>query len=250
MLALDVADVVGARVIRNRKHWKWSKQDGGDGHLGTIRQVNQLYPGEPITVVIAWDNGTIANYRPEDVHLVDTGPCGVRHESAICDSCHHRAGIFGIRWQCAVCINYDLCSQCYHTDQHNVKHHFYRIDSPLSDQRRTVGSRKGAKKVPLKGILPGAKVVRGIDWTWENQDGGKKGRVEQIQEWNEQTGNSAALVIWSTGQTDLYRVGHRGMVDLKVVTVAKSHSVYRDHLPLLTEYENAYEDLYSINDWY
>lgn len=182
MVAFDAADAVGARVIRNRKHWKWSKQvrvlcfliscckliskpfqDGGDGHLGTIRQVNQLYPGEPITVVIAWDNGTIANYRPEDVHLVDTGPCGVRHEGAICDNCHQRTGIFGIRWQCAVCINYDLCSTCYHTDQHSVKHHFYRIDSPQnSEQHRiTVSPRKGAKKVQLRGILPGAKVVRG-----------------------------------------------------------------------------------------
>lgn len=112
-------------------------------------------------MVVAWDNGTVANYRREDVVLVDTGPCGVRHEGSICDSCHERSGISGIRWQCAVCINYDLCSDCYHTEKHSDKHRFYRIDSPTSDRRVLLGPRKGAKKVTLRGIVPGAKVVRG-----------------------------------------------------------------------------------------
>ncbi len=29
--------------------------------------------------------------------------------------------------------------------------------------------RKGSRKVPLKGIYPGARVKRGHDWTWDNQ---------------------------------------------------------------------------------
>lgn len=32
--------------------------------------------------------------------------------------------------------------------------------------------RKGCSKVELKGIFIGAKVVRGPDWDWGNQDGG------------------------------------------------------------------------------
>lgn len=94
-------------------------------------------------------------------------------------------------------------------------------------------------------------ISTGIDWVWENQDGGngKKGRVSRIQEWNGEGGNSAALVLWSNGQEDLYRLGHKGMIDLKVIAPAKGHTVYRDHLPQLTEFQTPEEHFY-FNDWY
>ena len=31
--------------------------------------------------------------------------------------------------------------------------------------------RRRAKKTISRGILPGARVVRGVDWQWEEQDG-------------------------------------------------------------------------------
>ena len=48
---------VGARVIRG-VDWKWGKQDGGEGHSGTVRNFES-----PEEVVVVWDNGTAANYR-------------------------------------------------------------------------------------------------------------------------------------------------------------------------------------------
>ena len=92
---------------------------------------------------------------------------------------------------------------------------------------------------------------------WQNQDGGngKKGRVSDIREWNQVSANSGALVTWTQGgQQDLYRVGFQGMVDLKVIEPAKGHAVYRDHLPVFTEYledsiSMVEENLY-FNDWY
>lgn len=48
---------VGARVMRG-PGWKWGKQDGGEGHLGTVRNFES-----PEEVVVVWDNGTAANYR-------------------------------------------------------------------------------------------------------------------------------------------------------------------------------------------
>lgn len=48
---------VGARVMRG-PDWKWGKQDGGEGHLGTVRNFES-----PEEVVVVWDNGTAANYR-------------------------------------------------------------------------------------------------------------------------------------------------------------------------------------------
>ena len=64
---------LGARVVRG-PDWKWGKQDGGDGHLGTIRNFESHEE-----VVVVWDNGTAANYRCSgafDLRLLDTGPTG------------------------------------------------------------------------------------------------------------------------------------------------------------------------------
>lgn len=64
---------VGSRVVRG-PDWKWGKQDGGDGHLGTVRSFER--PGE---VLVVWDNGTAANYRCSpnfDLRILDNGPAG------------------------------------------------------------------------------------------------------------------------------------------------------------------------------
>lgn len=64
---------VGARVIRG-PDWKWGKQDGGEGHVGTVRSFES-----PEEVVVVWDNGTAANYRCSgayDVRIMDSAPTG------------------------------------------------------------------------------------------------------------------------------------------------------------------------------
>lgn len=66
---------VGARVIRG-PDWKWGKQDGGEGHVGTVRSFES-----PEEVVVVWDNGTAANYRCSgayDVRILDSAPTGER----------------------------------------------------------------------------------------------------------------------------------------------------------------------------
>lgn len=71
---LSIVDVgVGARVMRG-PDWKWGKQDGGEGHLGTVRNFES---GEEVVVV--WDNGTAANYRCSgayDLRIVDSASTG------------------------------------------------------------------------------------------------------------------------------------------------------------------------------
>ena len=64
---------IGYRVVRG-PDWKWSKQDGGDGHVGTVRSFES--EGE---VLVLWDNGTAANYRCTthyDIRILDTAPAG------------------------------------------------------------------------------------------------------------------------------------------------------------------------------
>ncbi|KAG1650956.1 E3 ubiquitin-protein ligase mind-bomb [Nymphon striatum] len=186
----------------------------------------------------------------------------------MCDTCR-LTPIFGIRWKCGECSNYDLCSICYHGDKHNLRHRFYRITNPgceryaiylyicccvvvtlhvfviskmnvnlyVSYYRVVLEPRRKSKKIVLRGIYPGARVVRGVDWQWEDQDGGngRRGKVTEIQDWSAASPRSAAYVIWDNGAKNLYRVGFEGMADLKVVNDAKGGTMYRDHLPLLGE---------------
>lgn len=63
----------------------------------------------------------------------------------MCDTCRQQP-IFGIRWKCAECGNYDLCSICYHGDKHHLRHRFYRIATPGSE-RVLLEPRRKSKKV-------------------------------------------------------------------------------------------------------
>ncbi|XP_026470111.1 E3 ubiquitin-protein ligase MIB1-like isoform X2 [Ctenocephalides felis] len=223
---------VGARVIRG-PDWKWGKQDGGEGHVGTVRNFES-----PEEVVVVWDNGTAANYRCSgafDLRIFDSAPTKVKHDGTMCDTCRQQP-IFGIRWKCAECGNYDLCSVCYHGDKHQLRHRFYRISTP-GCERVLLEPRRKSKKITVRGIYPGARVVRGVDWQWEDQDGGngRRGKVNEIQDWSAASPRSAAYVVWDNGAKNLYRVGFEGMADLKVASDAKGLTVYRDHLPLLGE---------------
>lgn len=69
--------------------------------------------------------------------------------------------------------------------------------------------RKRGKKVNMRGIFGGARVVRGVDWQWEEQDGGpgRRGKVTEVQDWSAASPRSAAYVIWDNGAKNLYRVG-------------------------------------------
>ena len=78
--------------------------------------------------------------------------------------------------------------------------------------------RRKSKKIPIRGIFPGARVIRGVDLQREDQDGGngRRGKVTEIQDWSAASPRSAAYIIWDTGAKNLYRVGFEGQADLKV----------------------------------
>ncbi|KAM4651101.1 E3 ubiquitin-protein ligase MIB2 isoform 2-T2 [Discoglossus pictus] len=230
---------VGMRVVRGMD-WKWSNQDNGEGSMGTVVEIGRQ--GSPTTpdktVVVQWDHGTRTNYRTGfqaayDLLLYDNAQIGVRHPNIICDCCK-KHGIRGMRWKCKVCFDYDLCTQCYMNNKHDLSHAFERYETAHS-RPVMLSPRQGLPRIVLKGIFQGAKVVRGPDWEWGNQDGGeaKVGRVVDIRGWDVETGRSVASVTWSDGTTNVYRVGHKGKVDLKCITDSSGGHYYKDHLPKL-----------------
>ena len=56
---------------------------------------------------------------------------GVKHDGVTCDSCRCQP-VYGIRWKCAKCYDFDLCTKCYMCDKHSVDHEFVRIDKDSS----------------------------------------------------------------------------------------------------------------------
>lgn len=93
---------VGARVMRGAD-WKWGKQDGGEGHAGTVRNFESLEE-----VVVVWDNGTAANYRCQgafDLRIIDSAPTGEWWLSSLLFASRKlRRLLLTVRFVCVVCV--------------------------------------------------------------------------------------------------------------------------------------------------
>ena len=153
---------VGVRVVRG-PNWCWGLQDDGEGHTGTVVELGQ--PGSSTspdkTVVVQWDSGARTNYRVGyqgafDLCVIDHAPAGVRHPNIICDGCK-KHGIWGMRWKCETCFDYDLCTQCYMAEKHDLSHIFQRFETSNSIGVQ-VPARCAEEKIHLRGIYVGAKV--------------------------------------------------------------------------------------------
>lgn len=54
-----------------------------------------------------------------------------------------------------------------------------------------------------------------------------------IRGWDNESGRSVANVAWTSGSTNVYRLGHKGKVDLKLVQAAEGGFYYREALAVL-----------------
>jgi len=59
---------------------------------------------------------------------------------------------------------------------------------------------------------------------------GKQGRVLDIRGWDSESGRSVANIAWDTGSTNVYRLGHKGKIDLKYIQDSGGGGYYREHL--------------------
>lgn len=55
----------------------------------------------------------------------------------------------------------------------------------------------------------------------------------EIRGWDNESCRSVANVSWVSGSTNVYRLGHKGNVDLKYVVPAPGGYYYKDHMPVL-----------------
>lgn len=76
---------------------------------------------------------------------------------------------------------------------------------------------------------------------------GKTGKVLDIRGWDNESERSVANVTWSSGSTNVYRLGHKGKVDLKYTQDAVGGYYYRDHLPILGKCKSNNTILYLLS---
>ncbi|KAK7485776.1 hypothetical protein BaRGS_00022957 [Batillaria attramentaria] len=218
----------GLRVIRG-PGWSQGEADGGEGHVGTITS-----EGKDGKVEVIWDGGnaTTVPVGSEELLVLDNATVGVRHEDFTCDECSEN-GFVGMRWQCAQCDDFDLCSPCYFSDRHDVSHEFLRFETGSSKGVK-VQARGKCKKIRVMGIYPDATVVRGTDWEWKDQDGGEgnEGRVLDLVTPAATSARSTVKVEWKNGFKNMYRVGFKGKVDLQYKEEAPGGECYPQHLPV------------------
>ncbi|XP_069121341.1 E3 ubiquitin-protein ligase MIB2-like isoform X2 [Argopecten irradians] len=238
----------GVRVVRG-PDWRYEVnkiQDGGEGHTGTVIYVPKHNTTDRKVTVI-WDSGREVRYRAGqdgkyDLRIFDSGPSGVLHKNIICDGqgCDENP-LKGLRWKCAVCDDFDICTRCYMGGKHNLQHGFVRIDVEKSSAV-AVPPRSKSKSVESKGVFPGARVVRGPHWRWKNQDGsdGDEGEVKQVVTWeaSQPKGYRGGVkVLWKkTEYEGQYRLGGDGCVDVlykSKKSVGSGGLYYPAHLPVV-----------------
>ncbi|KAJ8321090.1 hypothetical protein KUTeg_002677 [Tegillarca granosa] len=229
----------GLRVVRG-PDWNLGNKDGGEGHAGTV-----VHDNNDNTWDIIWDMGcrTQCNAGKNgkyDLRIIDNAPTGARHSCVTCDICK-KSRILGTRWKCTVCFDFDLCALCYLQDKHDLNHAFIRFDKETSEGVH-VPKRAASQKTKLLGIYPGAEVMRGPDWEYGTQDGGvgSRGVVIDLRSFGSDTGGrNAVKVRWPNDESNVYRLGHKGKVDVECVEPATGGFYYKDHLPLAGAKETA-----------
>ena len=222
---------IGLRVVRG-PNWKFGDKDGGEGHIGTVISVK-----DDNTAEVVWDNGNqvtcrIGKDRQKDLRVIDNAPAGIKHFGMACKECK-RQPILGTRWACVECKGVNLCTICYHSDKHDLKHSFQRFNRQTTSMPERVPKRSISQNLKGFGIFPEAVVERGKDWNYGNDDGGpgSKGIVLELKNYSNDTGaRNAVKVKWRNGKIGEYKIGASGKVDVKYIEPGVGFSYYRDHL--------------------
>nr|XP_037280887.1 ZZ-type zinc finger-containing protein P35G2.11c-like [Rhipicephalus microplus] len=81
------------------------------------------------------------------------------HDGITCDECLED-GIFGTRWKCLLCHDYDLCDSCYMDGKHNQEHAFLKLNTPGGVATR-VPPRKTTARSQLSYFIPRGESSRG-----------------------------------------------------------------------------------------
>ncbi|KAL1421082.1 hypothetical protein MTO96_023509 [Rhipicephalus appendiculatus] len=94
------------------------------------------------------------------VRRSDVEAGATQHDGIICDDCGED-GIFGTRWKCLLCCDYDLCNSCYTEGEHNQEHAFLKLNKPGGIATRAP-PKKTTTRSQLSYFTPGDVTFDGI----------------------------------------------------------------------------------------
>lgn len=98
----------------------------------------------------------------------------------------------------------------------------------VNPSRVLLESRRKSKKITARGIFTGGRVVRGVDWQWEDQDGGN-GRRGKVGTWqNKQT--TLCQPLFACSCIYLQWSEYDGVVFLTLQTIKKIIQLYLSRL--------------------
>lgn len=220
---------LGLRVRRG-PDWRWEDQDGGPGGVGRL-----LGAAGPGWVVVRWDGGHENGYRVGeggafDLQAAEGGPPAVVSALPQPSTAHLAAALPRLEAADEERLRRRLERPDHlpqqerqrhelplHRQQQSARHQLEQQPPALQKWRRHEqhrsphwGQQPGT--VPQWLAREGARVERGPDWKWDNQDGGV-GSVGVI------VGEARAgwvSVRWPSGTVNGYRVGDGGRYDLRL----------------------------------
>lgn len=89
---------------------------------------------------------------------------------------------------------------------------FFLKGKAMREQEANIRKQRRLIRSQLKYMTVNARVVRGVDWKWRDQDGNPPGEGTITSEWH----NGWIDVTWDAGGSNSYRMGAEGKYDLKL----------------------------------
>ncbi|XP_059173149.1 E3 ubiquitin-protein ligase MIB2-like [Physella acuta] len=208
---------VGATVCRGCD-WRWGNQDGGSGTEGMILNIDDW--GEDSfrsKATVLWPSRSINNYRlghngSMDLRCIKPSKGGSYYKD-------HLPVLGKIKEKkmddlLASVLARGLLGESLLGPMHKM----FMMHQMLGALRELQTTDSSADEIV------GTRVVRGPDWSWQNQDGGvgHVGTVVKVNGGGSGKPEQTVDVVWDNGQKNMYRIGINDKFDLLVFDNAPS----------------------------
>jgi hypothetical protein len=175
--AARAVKATGGSNIEAAMDWCLTHSDEGGQTLGGQKPVHQETKPQPEKAETTTETPTETPMETEST----TTPDVPTEHNALCNNCSKR--IVGIRWKCAACSDYDLCSGCYETRTHNPLHVFeaYEKDIENPEKKPLTAEELAERKLRLQQKIQQQKIQRAAEEKQAEIDR-EKNRVKQGKE--------------------------------------------------------------------
>jgi len=160
-MAQQALEATGGSSVEAAMDWCFSQPDDEGFKIGVIKSDSQISNNDsiqskaiettPMEVESKEDQPKEDQLKEdqlkEDQPKEDQSNQLIIH-NAICNSCMEK--IVGIRWKCAVCSDYDLCTNCYDKRTHSVEHKFEAHEKDIENPEKNTFDKRRTSRAKAK----------------------------------------------------------------------------------------------------